>query len=189
MKKPFLFLVALFVATANPASAADRFLKATVSGTVQTQTLITTTNLRIHTSILDNRRIFLEYLVSPADYELVVNVEAGSEVVLLPKHTNSMLPTISIFKLGPDSQAVLNTKLGILRIVGDISAGDATNLFKNLAGEIDGLAQFRFPLANREIKKFSFNVTGHGTDPASVATSAALLRFKVTAAGAFTQQP
>ena len=189
MKKLLLFLVALFIATAHPASAADRFLKATVSGTVQTQTLITTTNARIHTSILNNRRIFLEYLVSPADYELVVNVEAGSEFVLLPKHTNAMLPAISIFKLGPDSQAVLNTKLGILRIVGDISAVDATNLFKNLAGEIDGLAQFRLPLANREIKKFTFNVTGHGTDPAGVSSSAALLKFKVTAAGEFTQQP
>jgi len=189
MKKPFLFLVALFVATANPASAEDRFLKATVSGTVQTQAFITTTNTRIHTSILNNRRIFLEFLVSPADYELVVNVLAGSEVVLLPKHTGAMLPTLSIFKLGPNNQSVLNTKLGILRLVGDISPSVATNLFKNLAGEIDGVAQFRFPLSNDGVKKFSFNVTGHGTDPAGVGTSPALLKFKVTAVGEFTQQP
>ena len=189
MKKLLRFLVALFIATANPASAADRFLKATVSGTVQTQTLITTTNARIHTSILNNRRIFLEYLVSPADYELVVNVEAGGELVLLPKHTGAMLPTLSIFKLGTNNQSVINTKLGLLRLVADITPSDTTNLFKNLAGEIDGLAQFRLPVSNNEIKKFSFNVIGHGTDPAGVSTSAALLKFKVTAVGEFTQKP
>jgi len=189
MKKVLLFLVAFFIATANHASAADRFLKATVSGTVQTQALITTTDQRIHTAILNNRRIFLEYLVSPADYELVVNVSSGGEVVLLPKHTAAMLPTLSLFKLGLNNQAIINTKLGILRLVTDISAGDATNLFQDLVGEIDGSAQFRFPLSNNEIKKFTLNVTGHGTDQGGVGARAALLKFKVTAVGEFTPQP
>src|SRR5690349_2748733 len=130
MRKILRFLVASFIATANPASAADRFLKATVSGTVQTQALITNTNGRIHTSILNNRGIFLEFLVSPADYELVVNVADRGELVLLPKHTGAMLPTLSIFKLGTNTQSVINTKLGLLRIVADITPSDTTNLFK-----------------------------------------------------------
>jgi hypothetical protein len=187
--KRLLFLVALFIASDKPLSAADRFLKATVSGTVQTQTLITNTNARIHTTILNNRRIFQEFLVSPADYELVVNVLAGSEVVLLPKRTSSMLPTLFIFKLGSHSQGVVNTKLGVLRIVADITPGAATNLFKNLVGEMDCTVQFRPPLASAEITKFSFNVIGHGTDPAGVSTSAALLKFKVIAVGEFIQKP
>jgi hypothetical protein len=100
-----------------------------------------------------------------------------------------MQPTLTVLKLGSNSQSVLDTKVGILSIVCDIAPGVATNLFKDIAGEIAGTAHYLLPISSNTVKKFNFSVTGHGTDPAGVADSAALLKFKVTTADVFTQAP
>src|SRR4051812_29835263 len=92
--------VILLLIAATSAPAADTFLKATVTGTVQTQVLITNTDGRIRTEQLNNQRIFQEFLVSPKDYELAFMFGSPNGLVLVPKHVSAMLPTLTVAGLG-----------------------------------------------------------------------------------------
>lgn len=179
----------LFLAAAIPAGAADTFLKATVTGTVQTQVLFTPSDGRIRTEPLNNKRIFREFLVSPTDYALVFRLGSGIELVLVPKHASAMLPSITVIGLGNDIQQVVNTKTRVVRIVSNLAPGTATNLFKDLAGELNGTLHYTGAVAAGTITKFVFSVLGHGTDPTNGAGKPALLKFKATTGSPFVQAP
>lgn len=184
-----LIVVLCTAAVAQLHAAGPQFLKANVAGTVQTQTILAPNEGRIRTSILNNKRIFAEFQVSKADYEMVVLVNSGIKLILLPKSASANLPTITVVEFGTNTQSVIDTKINIVNTVSDIAPSTATNLFKDLDGEIIGAAHFKGIIGSTAaITNFNFNVIGHGTD-LNGANGASVLRFKVTAKGTFNQAP
>lgn len=180
--------LALFLATASPAWAVEKFLKATVTGTVQTQVTFSASEARFRTALLNNKRIFQEFGVSKDDYVLVVNVSNGGELLLLPKSSSSGLPTISVAKVG-SSKSIIDTKVGQGKVQAVLAPSAATNLFKDLVGDLTGTIFFQGPVVSLSIKKFVFTIAASGTDTNPVSTGVALLKFKTTAQGVFLQQP
>jgi hypothetical protein len=174
------------LATASPSWAAGTFLKAKVSGTVQTQTPVPPSDGRIHSAKLDSKRIFDEFGVSSDQYELVVSLGVTLTLELLPKLSAAKLPTILVVELGSDSQEIFDTKARTIALGGSIAPGTATNLFENIAGEIAGTARYQGTPISGVITKLVLGVTGRGTDTSGVGP--ALLKFKIAAAGSFVQQ-
>src|SRR5262245_52190642 len=110
MKTLLLFVVVVLSAAAG--RAADILLKATVTGTVRTQQIISPTDGRIITKPLNNLRIAQEFGVSPAGYRLVLNV-SKTELVLMPIYASSGLQAITVWKFGT-SVSLINTKAHIV---------------------------------------------------------------------------
>ena len=187
MKTLLLITVTLFIAAAHPAHAIDTIFKATVTGTVQTQILNSPTTGRIHTALLNNKRIFEEYQVSKSDYELVLFFINGTELQLLPKHTSAGLPTITVFRVGSISGTVVNTTARVINIIGNTASIGATNLFQDFTGEFSGTARYKGTIQTGAVSKFSCNMTATGTDQSNGGSGYALLKFKVHTTGLFTQ--
>jgi hypothetical protein len=155
---------ALILTTASPAWATDQYLKANVNGTVQTQAILSPGDGRVRTAPLNNKRIFQEFQVSPLDYELVYDIISSGGLMLLPKSAAAMLPSLTVVQLGQHSENIFNTKARCARVESDLAVSSATNLFKNLDGELVGTAFFKGPLAPPIITKFNFTVTARGSD-------------------------
>jgi hypothetical protein len=190
MKKLIQHLaIALIFATTSSAWAAEQYLKANVSGTVQTQAFLTPTDGRVRTAPLNNKRIFQEFQVSSLDYELVYDISGSGGLMLLPRSAAAMLPSFNVIQLGQHSVNIFNTKLRFAKVEPDLAASTATNLFANIAGELVGTAFFKGPVATPVIAKFNFTVTARGTDNSGGGTASAFLKFKVATQGSFVQKP
>jgi hypothetical protein len=188
MKNPFRLLTAvLLLATASQAWAADQYLKVSVTGTVQTQLLLGPGVGRIYTAPLNKKRIFQEFGVSAADYELVINL-SGIGLLLLPKNAAANLPEITVLAPTFPNQALVDTRAHVEKIRADIGASTATNLFKDLFGQLEITYFFQGPVASPKVNKVVVNVKACGTDPAGGNTSSAFLNFKATAQGIFVPQ-
>ena len=183
----YAITTALFLATAGPAWAVTSFLKATVTGTVQTQILLSPNDGRIQTVPLNNKRIFQEFQVSPQDYELAVDASGNSgALVLVPKHTAAMLPTITVVELGNTSAEAIDTKVRVIKLTTNLGPSTATNLFKNVAGQLSGTVHFTGTIQTPVFSKFIFAVAASGTN--STGSGGAVLKFKITTQGAFVPQ-
>jgi hypothetical protein len=180
----FCLTTALILGTAGPSQAIDSLLKATVSGTIHTQTLLSVSEGRIHTEKLDVKRVFAEFGASPDDYALVVDVSGAGVLELIPRHTAAMLPTLVVLTFGSAAESVVDTRTHLFAYSAPIAPGSATNLFEHLAGEMAGTLKSS---ALSAITKISLEVLARGSD--TVGTGPALLKFKLSASGAFVQQP
>jgi hypothetical protein len=181
MKTSLLILVSLLVAAGS--LRADSFLKATVTGTIQTQKVLSPLDGRIQTSILNDKFIFEEFQVSKTDYELVLDASGSGELLLLPKHSGGALSAISVAKIGSIDGTAIDTKARVEHLVGPADPGSATNLFKDLAGTFNGTAHYTGMIGvNTVVTKYILNFTGSGR-------GGAILKFKVTGAGQFEQAP
>jgi hypothetical protein len=183
MKILLAALASLLLIIAPSAHAQETYTKATVTGTVQTELVISNTDGRIHTAPLNAKRIYQEFAVSPQDYELVLGTSSG--LILLPRHAGASLPTLTIFGFG-DQDILVNTKAKLFELEAAIKPGDNTNLFQNLAGEMLGIGLYSGP--NFSFRNIAFTITARGNSSIS-GHPEALLKFKVTAGAPFTQQP
>jgi len=188
MKNPLRILATtLLLATASPAWAVDQYLKASVTGTVQTQLSLGPGEGRIYIAPLNKKRIFQEFGVSGEDYELVLNLN-GIGLFLLPKQAAANLPVITVLVPGSQNQAIVDTRAHVEKIRADIGAGTATNLFKDLFGQLEITYFFQGPIATAKVKKVISKVKSCGTDPAGGNFASAFLTFKVVAEEVFIQQ-
>lgn len=186
MKNALFAIFSLLLVSAASSDAAN-FLKARVTGTVQTQTLQGLNEGRIRTSALNNASIFEQFGVSPADYELVVAIEETG-LYLLPR-TQGALPTLTVVRFNDDSGTVVDTRKRAVSYVAQAGNTTATNLFEDFAGTAVGLFRYTGEFSSPTFKSGSVNVMGKGTDNLGEGSNAAILKFKITTTGTFTQQP
>ncbi|HMJ90953.1 MAG TPA: hypothetical protein VK530_14115 [Candidatus Acidoferrum sp.] len=183
-----LAIVSLFIASVAPLQAGGgTFLKAKVNGTVQTQTILGPSDGRIKTTALNNARIFDEFEVSQTDYELVVAIESTG-LYLVPRSTGGGLPTITVAEFNSDSETVIDTKKRLVSVVAPLAVGTATNLFEDLKGTVVGSFRFTGTFDTPTYTSVVLSITGGGTDQVGPNESA-ILKFKITAKGTFTQTP
>jgi hypothetical protein len=188
MKNPFRYLTAaLLLATASPAWAVDQYLKTSISGTVQTQLTLGPGEGRIYTAALTKKRIFQEFGVSVEDYELVINLN-GIELLLLPKNSAANLPVIPVMIPGSKLQPLVDTRAHVQKIRSEIGTSTATNLFKDLFGQLDVTYLFQGPIVTAKVNKVIVNVKACGTNPAGGSIASAFLTFRITAQGLFVPQ-
>jgi hypothetical protein len=187
MKTVLLVTVTLFLSSLT-VFAQSTYDKATVTGTVQTGVAISLGNPRIVTEPLNNKRIFQEFAVSPIAYELVLN-PATFELLLLPKHTNSGLPTLSVFAPGDTLLGLLDGKARLGRYFSNFALSANTNLFKNLSGEMVIVRYYKGTVVQDFVyKKTVINALAQSEPPRS-GDNTTFLKFKVATSGGFTQAP
>jgi hypothetical protein len=183
----YCFTTALLFTVARPVWAAADSYEAIVIGTVQTQIYLGPGDGRIHTALMNNKRIFQEFGVSSQDYALVVKL-VGAGLYLEPKSASAMLPEIEIYNTGT-TEGLTDNKAHLEKYSSAIVAGGATNIFQNMAGEIVTAYYYKGDRALGNITKIVANVTARGTDPVGGFTTSALLKFKVVAQKPFAQKP
>ena len=145
-----------------------------VSGTVQVESAG-----RIVTTKLDNDRIFEEFGASPDDYVLVVALSSISLSLDLVSKVEGSFPNIEVVRLDTTGDALLqDAKTRTVTYEGSIAAVPTTNLFDTLSGEISGTGKVP---SHGPINKVTLEVNGHTVE-------SAVLRFKISASGAFTQE-
>jgi hypothetical protein len=171
--------------TSRAGTVGTTLFKAKVSGTAQTQLVLGPTDGRIDTSPLNNARIFAEFGVSPDLYALVFEVGSTTVLELVPKSSMAKLPTIEVVKLGTGVGQVVDTHSRTLAIAGPIAAGTATNLFQGIAGEVTGAVKYDGAFPPTAFKSLSLDVRAQSMD----AGLDAILKFKITTSGVFTQTP
>jgi hypothetical protein len=187
--KTMLLITSFLLAIAAPVHAVDIFLKVNFSGTAQSQTILGASDGRIHTSLFNNKRVFQEFNVSKADYELVLELGVTDQIALVPKHASAMLPTITVLTFtGGVNGEVINTKTRLVRLETGIASPASGNLFENLGGQLIGTLHYSGSVPGSNFTNFNFTAIGAGKDQSNPG-SMVLLQFKVTDDGHFTQAP
>jgi hypothetical protein len=191
MKKLLLLIAGLAsvsVLTVNATNALPLKM-ATVTGTVEIENTLTPTTTQARISTLNNNRVFQEFSVSPTDYALVLDANVAGLLELVPKSASSGLPTLQVFVLG-GTKGIIDTKGAFGDVYDTVTSTASGNLFEGFAGAVNGRVNFQKPFGTTLVlKKFVFSGIATGTDQSSAGGTAALIKFKVSAAADFTQKP
>jgi len=187
MKKFFSCSVLMFLlatAAAPTWAGTTAVFKAKVSGSVRTQLLITPVDGRIESAPLNNKRIFDEFGVSPDDYELVLTLSGDISVLLMPKSLSSGLPSVNVFTVHGSS--IVDTHKNTIGAGGSLTSGATTNLFKDLAGELQGAIKFKGAILSPQFTKVTLDGHARGT---GLESSVALLTIKLSTGATFVPGP
>jgi hypothetical protein len=181
-------LIILFSMAALSAFAEVPLLLVNISGTVEIQHTLSPDDSRTQSSMLNNKRVFEEFQVAPADYVLVIDANGAGTVKLVPKSAASGLPSIDVFSLN-DNTPVIDTKKGFGDIFSTLSSTATGNLFEGLKGSVIGRVSFVPPISNGQLKKFAFSGVAVGKNTNGDPETTALIKLKVTTTHAFEQAP
>ena len=193
MKQLITLLLCTFVASTALAGDGLRYL-ANVSGTAFEQISVDSTQ-RIKSSPVNTARVFEEFGVSPNDYALVLDINSGNMVTLVPKSAGSGLPIIPVMQR-ESVRTISNSKADAHMFESPIgNSASSAGIFTGLRGTMLGSLKFS---DDDRLLKFSASFNGSGsdfggpvvTDQAKGAFSTGvLLKLKVSKGALFTQAP
>jgi hypothetical protein len=180
MKLTLLLLIGLLAAQISLAESPSDLLLAKISGTVSVQE-IKGTNATVHTTALNNNRLFDEFGVSSEQYELVADIISSEHfVALVPRSASAELPIIPVITIA-DARTIAITKTqSVLFEVPMTNSTPTTNIFKSFRGTASGSAKIN----GSTFMKMSLNGVGSSRNP-----DVHLFKFKVTTSKPFTPEP
>jgi hypothetical protein len=191
MKKIFLLVAGLFsIVALTPNVNADSLpLKlVTLSGSVEVEEIVSPTATHARISSLNNARVFQEFEVSTTDYALVIDLNAAGVLELKPKFASAGLPTIQVFILS-GTKAVVDTKKASGDVYDNLTSTASGNLFQGLTGVVSGKITFQGTIDSGVVKKFTLSGIAAGRNQNNAGNDTALLTFKLSTGGDFTQKP